>query len=672
MDLPQWVIWRYEQAAGRTKPTKVLYQAARPGLHASSTKSATWATYEDALEAVDHGDGIGFVFSNDDGYLGVDLDGCIENGVMVDWAEEIVGILNSYTEYSPSREGVHIFVRATLPGGGRKRGKFEIYDRGRYFTFTGSHYPGTPHTIEDRQAEVDALIEELEPKGQTEYRDPPPVLRLDDADVIRKARNAKNGDKFTRLWAGDISGYPSQSEAEQALCNLLSFWVGRDEVAIDRLFRQSGLYRPKWDEKHYGDGRTYGAGTVGKATGVREVYAAGARVATTVTPIDAETGEITRWMTARELADKTPEEPAWIVPGLLACGVITELSAKIKVGKTTFWGAMVAAILNGEPFLGLPTTTTPVVLLTEERESSIRALLKRTGLEHEDHLHILQRYLTRGTEWPAIVSDAISYTHKVGARLLIVDTLPDWAGIVGDAENNSGDALEAMAPLQDAAASGLAVLPVRHDRKGGGEIGDSARGSSAFGGAVDIILGLRRAESPGHENRRTLVGVGRFDGIPEEITIELNGGKYTSLGNGADVDRREVRTLLFEILPEPGNRGLTVEELLDGVGETHRATLNRILKEAVKDGDVLRSKGYGTTGRAFGYTAARVMNFSPPRTPEKLIDSGVPSSVEGVPLGEGPSMAPPGVPLRTENNELFRARSLGEKLLEDEEDIQPW
>src|SRR5436190_1586116 len=78
---------------------------------------------------------------------------------------------------------------------------------------------------------------------------------------------------------------------------------------------------------------------------------------------------------------------------------------------------------------------------------------------------------------------------RLGA-LLVVDTLPQWAGLRGDSENSSGAALEAIEPLQRATAAGVGVVLVRHDRKGSGEVGESARGSTAFGGAVDVILQL--------------------------------------------------------------------------------------------------------------------------------------------------------------------------------------
>ena len=68
------------------------------------------------------------------------------------------------------------------------------------------------------------------------------------------------------LWRGIWEdAHDSQSEADLALCNHLAFWCGRNPARMDHLFRQSGLYRPKWDERHFGDGRTYGEVAIAKA-----------------------------------------------------------------------------------------------------------------------------------------------------------------------------------------------------------------------------------------------------------------------------------------------------------------------------------------------------------------------------------------------------------------------
>src|SRR5919107_1863640 len=67
------------------------------------------------------------------------------------------------------------------------------------------------------------------------------TAELDDAAVVSRAKNAINGDKFTRLWSGDTSEYPFEEQADAALCCFLAYWVGPDAERIERLFNQSGL-----------------------------------------------------------------------------------------------------------------------------------------------------------------------------------------------------------------------------------------------------------------------------------------------------------------------------------------------------------------------------------------------------------------------------------------------
>ena len=110
----------------------------------------------------------------------------------------------------------------------------------------------------------------------------PPVdasasLALDDQALLNKISQSKPGAAFDALWAGDTSAYPKDhSAADMALCNALAFWTGKDAPRMDRLFRKSGLMRPKWDEKHHEDGRTYGQGTIDRAIAdCRETYSGG-------------------------------------------------------------------------------------------------------------------------------------------------------------------------------------------------------------------------------------------------------------------------------------------------------------------------------------------------------------------------------------------------------------
>lgn len=266
----QWVLWNRETVAGR--PTKIPYLASAPTVRASSTDPASWDTFECAIAHIDDADGIGFTFSGDDPYCGLDFDRCVANGHLHPAALKFAKELDSYTELSPSRTGIHIVVRGRL-GGTRHTtgntpwgGQFEAYDWKRFFTVTGNQLHGT--TIEDRQEQLDRVVAELLPpradNGAGDRKSSAPeALGLDDEQLLEKARQSRNGGDFDRLWRGDTSGHKSDSEADLALCGALAFWCGPDPGRIDRLFRQSGLMRPKWNSRR-GD-TTWGAQTIDRA-----------------------------------------------------------------------------------------------------------------------------------------------------------------------------------------------------------------------------------------------------------------------------------------------------------------------------------------------------------------------------------------------------------------------
>jgi len=234
------------------------------------------------------------VFTDDDPIVGVDLDDCREPDTCEAEppARDIIDRVDSYTEVSPSGTGFHVLLKGELPQGRNRRGSVELYDSARYFTVTGKHLEGTPLRVARRQDALEAIHREYvqETESRTESgtghshvdvrrseSDGPVDVGLDDEELLEKARNASNGEKFQRLWNGQTRGYESHSEADLALCSLLAFWTGADRSRIDRLFRQSGLMREKWDEVHYADGSTYGEKTIERAVaGVSEYYDPGA------------------------------------------------------------------------------------------------------------------------------------------------------------------------------------------------------------------------------------------------------------------------------------------------------------------------------------------------------------------------------------------------------------
>jgi primase-polymerase (primpol)-like protein len=163
--LRQWIIWRFEDRGG-PKPTKVPHTTM--GYRASATNPEHWSTLDAVLRAADRpgfADGIGFVFTADDPYCGIDLDnvwkGDADEGPR--WAREILDrFADTYLEESPSGQGVKIWCRAKASRCGAWKiedGSIEIYDRSRFFTVT-TRSNGI-RVITDHQADMDSLIAHL-------------------------------------------------------------------------------------------------------------------------------------------------------------------------------------------------------------------------------------------------------------------------------------------------------------------------------------------------------------------------------------------------------------------------------------------------------------------------------------------------------------------------------
>jgi len=141
----QWVLWRYTQVDG--KPRKVPYTVS--GGHASHADPKTWASFDAVVKAMPKYDGVGFVFTEGDPYVGIDLDHCYDSqGTLKAWAVDLVRMAQEhecYIERTPSGQGLHIIGVGKLPGHGRKvtqigedrQGAIEVYDQLRYFTVTG-------------------------------------------------------------------------------------------------------------------------------------------------------------------------------------------------------------------------------------------------------------------------------------------------------------------------------------------------------------------------------------------------------------------------------------------------------------------------------------------------------------------------------------------------------
>ncbi|MGH2478032.1 MAG: hypothetical protein ACRDHW_00025 [Ktedonobacteraceae bacterium] len=303
----QHVLWKREQRnngdigkvpyiafsalAGKTYPAKV-------------SNSRTWSNFAQAKQAYERGgwDGIGYVLN--ESVVLVDLDHCISlAGVLDPRAREIIDLLNSAAEHSPS-DGAHIYLLGHLPPGAANRYtykglKIEVYGTGRYTTLTGRPITGTPEDLQERTTALANFLAQCQiiqeentgvcgggvpgagegldarqnqptrmpqrKSGEAQAKDQRPGAGLDDqaqaigeADLtqaertaLQKARAARNTSTFEQLWQGGdprqrvkANGTPDTSAADFDLILMLLYWTNDDAEQTARLFRASLRYRP--------------------------------------------------------------------------------------------------------------------------------------------------------------------------------------------------------------------------------------------------------------------------------------------------------------------------------------------------------------------------------------------------------------------------------------------
>ncbi|HLK58040.1 MAG TPA: hypothetical protein VKU00_15840 [Chthonomonadaceae bacterium] len=291
--LRQIVAWKYLPPKGKDKkPRKLLInphtgRAART--HNDAKKEAaglytdrpedTWGTWEEVMRALKTGryEGPGFVFTEGNPYGGIDLDDCRdpETGHIEAWAQEIIDEAGTYAEVSPSRTGIKLIGEFTLPPDAdhkadHQTGAVEIYCSRRFFTLTGWHLSGTPTTVNNCQEAINRIYARVfASKSEKPKTAPLPrpifvnTLHVDDNTILEMACTDRDGAKFGACYAGSWQGYfKSQNSADLYVCGKLAYYWP-DEATIDRLIRNSGLMRDKWDEMR---GATpYGVRTIRRA-----------------------------------------------------------------------------------------------------------------------------------------------------------------------------------------------------------------------------------------------------------------------------------------------------------------------------------------------------------------------------------------------------------------------
>ncbi len=265
MEAKRWILYRLD--GNGHKAQKLPYSVAsilknrdkpKPVNPLDSNGWASYTTVYDLLKTTRYPEqwGLGFVLG--DGFCCLDIDE-IPGKISTDNPEidrAMYFTNQTYCEISQSGTGIHCFFKVDdeIPPHSIKNGRYELYSKERFIAITGDDIagPNLGYLTGDEFSELIGaygFYPKQRPRHPTHGVKDEPAL-ISDEQVLKDMFGSANGSKNRRLFYGEWKplGYPSQSEADLALCNALAFYSYKNYSQIDRLFRQSALYRNKWDE----------------------------------------------------------------------------------------------------------------------------------------------------------------------------------------------------------------------------------------------------------------------------------------------------------------------------------------------------------------------------------------------------------------------------------------
>lgn len=504
--LPQWVVWRYEDDPKRGKPRKRPINP-RTLYPASVTNSAHWGSYKDAVAALNTNDsieGLGFVFTEADPYVGVDLDGITERDAK---GRAIIETLASYTEASPSGKGRHIICKGDVALNGARKDDVEVYAAGRFFTMTGDQIGDAP--IAERSAELTRLLGTLKSDKVEEQFTPGERIGSSLPDnVVMRLIDPVTEARLLDVYAGEWEPhYASASEADLALANGLAYWTGGDYEQTLRLLQLSGIWRDKWERPDYQ------AHTLGKAIGrvhqtgnVASFYRGGDVFEPIVRPHSLLLD--TLLLTVTESLEEPPVMDE-LVPGLLPGGEWVRYALMVGMGglsKSMFALQIALGVATGAPIAGLWAVDKPrrVVYLSGEDPRPVlhqrmhnimstftaeQVALAKNNLRvvdvsgHLPQFQFMRMNPQHGYEpFAENLEELLTWIkHGGDPALLIADTLSRFAPLAEDSNPNAAAFAATVTSISDALANAL-VLIIHHARKAARELAaqHASRGASTL------------------------------------------------------------------------------------------------------------------------------------------------------------------------------------------------
>ena len=284
---------------------------------------------------------------------------------------------------------------------------------------------------------------------------------------------------------------------------------------------------------------------------------------------------------ASQVLAETPEQPDWLVPGLLVPGWTTKLAGREKDGKGTYSFYLIGCLERNEPTAhgescGRSVTT---LVFTEEPIDSIREKLELFGIEQA---RIVEAYRWASFTWDEKVARLFEVARLGGHGVILIDNISRATGID---DENGVELARCVEALIDAARNAeVAVLLNHHHRKKGGAIEDRSRGGTGLAAATDINVELTHPGGEWTSRKRKLNSRGRLGATVWEMQIELSeDGSSYSVTDGDDnaVSEADSRRLFDMLALGPET---TVQEFAVRAGLTE-ATARRRLQALVAAGE---------------------------------------------------------------------------------------
>ena len=332
-------------------------------------------------------------------------------------------------------------------------------------------------------------------------------------------------------------------------------------------------------------------------------------------------------ISAKQLLQQPAPEQQYLWSGILPQGAIALLAGREKGrgGKTTLAFGLIRAILRNEPFLQRETQRARVLYISEENSASLRNKIHALHIDSDDLL-ILPREAFGANLAHALKrnQDALLQlctTENIG--LVVVDTFQAFGGLRGDAENQVGSVMDALAPLFGVNARGVTVLLIHHHAKATSE----PRGSTALTAAVDVVINLTRQQGDNRDNARLLAWEGRW-GLGELIyTYDTDTAEFHAAGTPEEHELATLQQRVLELL-QNATEPLTEKQISDQL-QAPRQRVNIALHRLLEANRIQR-EGEGKRNAPYRYSFLHSVNIGSGMNAETREEEEAASSSHGI------------------------------------------